>query len=92
MTYLDQECNSLTTIQKTVIVGESEVHHLPANVSEIEIPIKVIYWGRGVTYRADFDLAVDGDRLILDGVKTQDSCKESVRPQETHKKWWNLPV
>jgi hypothetical protein len=36
MTYLDQESNSLATIQKTVIVGESEVHHLPANVSEID--------------------------------------------------------
>jgi hypothetical protein len=46
MTYLDQESNSLATIQKTVIVGESEVHHLPANVSEID-PNKSDLLGEG---------------------------------------------
>lgn len=72
-TYLDKESDGLTAIQKTVVVGESEVHHLSTRISIFDRKA-----GKPVdeSYRADLDLAVDSDRLVLDGVETQNGWRE----------------
>jgi hypothetical protein len=66
---LNEESDSLTTIQKTVVVCESEIHHLFAKVSTTRRGSSM----RRGSYRADFNLAVDGHGLVLDGVETQNS-------------------
>lgn len=74
-TYLDKESDGLTAIQETVVVGEGEIHHLSARINT--------FWSQDgktggwvLSYRPDLDLAVDSDRLVLDGVETQNGWRE----------------
>jgi hypothetical protein len=73
-TYLDKESDSLTAIQETVVVGESEVHHL--FLAKHQYPVTTMGKGkrseRGLSYRANFNLAIHSDGLVLDGVETED--------------------
>lgn len=72
-TYLDKESDGFTAIQKTVIVGESKVHHLK---SRDQYGKRKCHSYEVESYWADFNLAVDGHRLILDGVESQNGYKE----------------
>lgn len=65
MTYLDQEGHSLSAVQKAVVVCQGEVHHLCLSVHG---PFNLSSMG---TYWSDLNLAVDGDRAVLDGVETE---------------------
>lgn len=73
MKYLDEESDRLAAIQKTVVVGEGEVHHLFPRISMVQA---TAIEGEE-SYRANFNLSVHGDRLILDGVKTQNGLRAS---------------
>lgn len=68
--YLDKEGDGFPAIEKTVVVGESEIHHLHVMLVRIQRSIS----GQRCAYRADFDLAVDNDWSFLDSVETENSC------------------
>lgn len=67
MKYLDEESDRLAAVQESVIVGEGEVHHLFPRISMAQA---TAIEGKEA-YRANLNLAVHGDRLVLDGVETQ---------------------
>ena len=68
--YLDKECDGFPTIEQTVVVGESEVHHLHIMLVRVRC---ISDEAGGIAYRADFDFAVHNDWAFLDSVQAEDS-------------------
>lgn len=75
MTYLDEESDCLATIQETVVVGESQVHHLSTTNCQLDFQRQNRREG---FYRANFDLAVHDDGLVLDSVETQHGYEDML--------------
>lgn len=67
--YLDQESDGLPAVEKSVVVGERQVHH-----------------------GADFNLAVDRNGPLLDGMQTKDSYTRSVRHTGSLRKDYGLDL
>ena len=65
---------------------DEELHCLPA------IQQTVVVGQCQVHHRPDLNLSVDGDWLILDGVKTQDSSLGKVDDRGTHQRTENAAV
>lgn len=70
MTNLDKEGNRLATIQETVVVSESKVHHLFGSIiSTCGSRLGVMTKRKSKkSYRADFNLAIHNHGLVLDRV------------------------
>lgn len=62
--HLYQESDSLPTIKETVIVCQSQVHHLKGRLDH------ALQGTSGNAYWSDFNLAINCNRLLLDRVKT----------------------
>lgn len=76
---LHQESDGLPSVEETVIIGQSEVHHLDCSLEIFESceVIERAYW-------SDLDLAVHNDGLVLDGVETEDSSLGQVDDRGSH--------
>lgn len=69
--YLDEESNRLSSIQDTVVVSQSKVHHLQH--PSAKIPYRSKKKKKSRTYRTNFNLAIHGHGLVLDRVKSKNS-------------------
>ena len=61
-TYLDEEYYGLPAVQQSMVVCECEIHHL-----QIFQP-SASNNGRGLTYGANFDLAINSNGLFFDSM------------------------
>jgi hypothetical protein len=82
---LNEEGNSLPSVEQSVVICQGEVHHLES-ISTAMIQDWV------ETHRSDLDLSIYDDGLVLDGMQTEHGCLGQVDDRCTHERTENSAV